>query len=70
MLGLAQLELNLIKQKKKQNHAVGIIYNKVKFTHSKPLMRDRNTLNVYQINIFQVLKFMFKIGLQKSITDT
>ena len=66
MLELAQLELNLIKQKKKQNHAVGIIYNKDKFTHWKPLMRDRNTFNVYQINIFQVLKFIFKIGLQKS----
>ena len=37
-----------------------IIYNKDKFTHSKPLMRDMNALNVYQINIFQVLKFMYK----------
>ena len=45
---------------KKQNHAVCIIYNKDKFSHSKPLMRDMNVLNVYQINIFQVLKFMYK----------
>ena len=45
---------------KKQKHAVRIIYSKVKFTHSKPLTRDMNTLNVYQINIFQVLKFMYK----------
>ena len=37
-----------------------IIYNKDKFTYSKPLMRDMNALNVYQINIFQVLKFMYK----------
>ena len=37
-----------------------IIYNKDKFTHSKPLMRDTNALNVYQINIFQVLQFMYK----------
>ena len=37
-----------------------IIYNKDKFTHLKPLMRDTNALNVYQINIFQVLKFMYK----------
>ena len=35
---------------KKQKHAVRIIYNKDKFTHSKPLMRDMNALNVYQIN--------------------
>ena len=39
---------------KKQKHAVRIIYNKDEFTHSKPLVRDMNALNVYQINIFQV----------------
>ena len=37
-----------------------VIYNKDKFTHLKPLMRDMNALNVYQINIFQDLKFMYK----------
>ena len=51
---------NFDKILKKQKHAVRIIYNKDKFTHSKPLMRDINALNVYQINIFQVLKFMYK----------
>ena len=45
---------------KKQKHAVRIIYNKDKFTHWKPLMRDMNALKVHQINIFQVLKFMYK----------
>ena len=45
---------------KKQKHVVRIIHNKDKFTHSKPLMRDINDLNVYQINIFQVSKFMYK----------
>ena len=45
---------------KKQKHVVRIIYNKDKFTYSKPLMRDVNALNVYQINVFQVLKFMYK----------
>ena len=45
---------------KKQTHAVRIIYNKDKFTHSKPLMRDMNALNAYQIYIFQVLKFIYK----------
>ena len=45
---------------KTQKHVVRIIYNKDKFTHSKPLMRDMNPLNVYQINIFQVLKFIYK----------
>ena len=45
---------------KKQKHAVRIIYNKDKFKHSEPLMRDMNSLNVYQISIFQILKFMYK----------
>ena len=36
------------------------MYNKDKFTHSKPFIRDMDALNVYQINIFQVLKFMYK----------
>ena len=45
---------------KKQKHAVRIIYNKDKFTYLKPLMRDMKALNVYQTNIFQVLKFMYK----------
>ena len=37
-----------------------IIYNKDKCAHSKPLMRDMNALNVSQINIFQVLQFIYK----------
>ena len=45
---------------KKQKHAVRIIDNKDKFTHSKSLMRDMSALNVYQINSFQVLKFMYQ----------
>ena len=45
----------------KQKHAVGMIYNKDKFTHSKPLVRDMNALNVYQINFSQVLKFRRRV---------
>ena len=45
---------------KKQKTALRIIYNKNKFTHSKPLLRDVNALNVYQIDIFHVLKFLYK----------
>ena len=58
-----------------------IIYNQDKFTHSKPLMRDLNAFNVYQINILQALKSMYKVKhnlntrvfdntLIESITDT
>ena len=35
-----------------------IIYNRDKFTN--PLKRDMNALNVCQLNIFQVLKFIYK----------
>ena len=45
---------------KKQKHGVRIIYNKDKFAHSKSQMRDMNALNVYQINIFQFLKCLYK----------
>ena len=45
---------------KKQKTALLIIYNKNKFTHSKPLLRDMNALNVYEIDTFHVLKFLYK----------
>ena len=41
-------------------HAVRRIYNKDKLVYSKLLIKDRNALNVYKINIFQVLRFMLK----------
>ena len=44
----------------KQKHAVCIVFNKDKLTHSKPLFKNLNALNVYQINIYQHLNFMHK----------
>ena len=44
----------------KQKHAVRIVYNKDKLTHSKPLFENLNALNVYQINIYQHLNFKDK----------
>ena len=44
----------------KQKHAVRIVFNKDKLTHSKPLFENLNALNVYQINIYQHLNFMHK----------
>ena len=35
----------------KQKHAVRIVFNKDKLTHSKPLFENLNALDVYQINI-------------------
>ena len=45
----------------KQKHAVRIVFNKDKLTHSKPLFENLNALNVYQINIYQDLNFMHKV---------
>ena len=44
----------------KQEHAVRIVFNKDKLTHSKPLFENLNTLNAYQINIYQHLNLMNK----------
>ena len=46
----------------KQKHAARIVYNKDKFTNSKPLLKNLNALNVYQINIYQHLGFMHKFN--------
>ena len=44
----------------KQKHAVRIVFNKDKLTHSKPLFENLNALNVYQISIHRHLNFMIK----------
>ena len=44
----------------KQKHAVRIVLNKDKLTHSKPIFENLNALNVYQINIYQHLNSMHK----------
>ena len=41
-------------------HAVRIVFNKYKLTYSKPFFENLNALNVYQISIYQHLKFMHK----------
>ena len=46
----------------KQKHASCIFYSKDKFTNSKPLLKNLNALNVYQINIYQHLGFMHKFN--------
>ena len=44
----------------KQKHAARILFNRDKLTHSKPLFKSLNALNVYQINIYQHLNYMHK----------
>ena len=44
----------------KQKHAMRIISNNDRYTPSRPLMKNYNILNIYQLNIYQILTFMFK----------
>lgn len=41
-----------------QKRAILLIYHEDSYAHLKPLMTDSKTLSAYQLNIFQVLKFM------------
>ena len=43
-----------------QKHAARIIFNKNKLSHSRPLLRSFSALNIYQINLYQHLNFMYK----------
>ena len=43
-----------------QKHAARTIFNQNKLSHSRPLLRSLNALNVYQINLYQHLNFMYK----------
>ena len=45
-----------------QKHAERIVFNQEKLTHSRPLLRSLNALNVYQINLYQHLSFMHKVS--------
>ena len=45
----------------KQKQAVRIIFNKDRLTHSRPLMKRLNALNVYQINLYQTTFFMYQV---------
>ena len=42
----------------KQKHAIRLIWNENKFTHTKPLIQSKLVLNVFQINIQNILVFM------------
>ena len=45
---------------KKQKHAARITFHANRFDHSRPLLKEMKALNVYQINLIQTLKFMYK----------
>ena len=45
-----------------QKCAVCIVFNENNMTHSRPLLRSLNALNIYQINLFQHLHFMYNFN--------
>ena len=49
-----------------QKHAARIVFNEDKLTQSCPLLRSLNALNVYQINLYQHLVFMYKLNKNKA----
>ena len=49
-----------------QKHAARIVFNEEKLTQSRPLLRSLNALNVYQINLYQHLAFMYKLNKNKA----
>ena len=46
----------------KQKQAVRIVFNEDRLSHSKPLCKILSTLNVYNINLYQHLNFMYRLG--------
>ena len=43
-----------------QKHAARLIYHKNRYTHASPLLNDMKALNVFQLNIFDILCFMYE----------
>ena len=49
-----------------QKRAVRFVFNEDRLSHSRPLLRKINALNVYQINLYQHLNFMHKFNNQET----
>ena len=49
-----------------QKRVPRVIFNKNNTTHSRPLLGSLNNLNVYQTNLFQHLRFLYKFNNNKS----
>ena len=43
-----------------QKHAARVIYHKDWYTHASPLLNNMKALNVFPLNIFNILCFMYK----------
>ena len=53
----------------KQRETARILFNQNRFTHTGPLLKTLNALNIYQINLFQVLLIMHRIKANSSPPD-
>ena len=51
---------------RRQKHAIRVINARDRFTHTKPLFIEMNILNLFEINVFKILLFMFKCKLNIS----
>ena len=70
---IAWASTNKTKLKKlfeKQKQAVRIIFNQDRFTYARPLRKTLNALNLYEINLLQVLLFMYKIKTNSSLKSS
>ena len=45
---------------RQQTHAIRLLSFKDQFTHSRPLFKEIDVLNIYEINIFNISCLMFK----------
>ena len=52
--------------KLKTIHFAHIVFNEENLTHSHPLLQSLNALNVYQINLYQHLAFIYKFNKHKA----
>ena len=59
-------QTKLKKMLTKQRHVAQVIFNVNKETSTRPLFKELNALNIYQINLLQVLIFMQRVKTSKS----
>ena len=54
-------QTKLKKLHNRQKHAARIVFRENRYTHAQPLLKALSALNIFQINIFQILLFMYKV---------
>ena len=56
----------LKKLESQQKHAIRIIFHENKFAHTREHFKENNTLNIYQLNIFNNLLFLHRVKKAKA----